>query len=234
MSLIRVGGFFIALSIHGLLLAMVPSKREPLSLSSGASNHEVITLSISYQPLQAVTPTISTMIKKPLAAEPLKQPAVDKVIMADLATKKLEVEQDDKIVNAPEQEPPPLQQLSETKPSIDEDATISYPTAIPVQSPNESGVQDTIITEPLFASVPVPPHYPQLARQRGQQGIVWVDVLLDKLGHQLRADIFQSSGVAPLDRAALDAVKRWQFIAHRINDITVASHIRIPVEFSLD
>lgn len=91
-----------------------------------------------------------------------------------------------------------------------------------------------IITDPVFATPPRPPIYPQIARKRGQQGTVWLDVLLDKKGQQVAVEVYKSSGVSPLDRAALEAVKDWQFIGHRVNTLAVASRIRIPVEFSLD
>lgn len=96
------------------------------------------------------------------------------------------------------------------------------------------GIHEAVIAKPLFAAPPEPPSYPKLARKRGQQGTVWVEVLLGETGQQLRTEIHQTSGVSLLDRAALTVVQKWQFIAHRINGVAVVSRIRIPVEFSLD
>lgn len=89
------------------------------------------------------------------------------------------------------------------------------------------------ISQPMFAAPPVPPRYPSIARRRGQQGTVWLDVWLDTQGQQTRLVLHQSSGTPALDQAALEAVAGWRFLPHRVNDRAIASWVRIPVEFAL-
>ncbi|WP_157117878.1 energy transducer TonB [Oceanicoccus sagamiensis] len=217
------------MTIQGLLLAMVPAEQKPMA--SGAMQAENFALSFRYQATPKAQPQqqpeqieeqveeqveqqkpVKTATAKPKKiATPKPQPA---------SAKPQPVEQ----IAAEELEQPPVKEkLLQQSESI---------AAAPAKS--EQGIHQTIVTEPLFARSPTPPSYPSIARKRGQQGIVWIDVMLDEQGQQLAADIFKSSGVSPLDRAALEAVKQWQFMAHRINNIAVASHVRIPVEFSLD
>jgi protein TonB len=98
-----------------------------------------------------------------------------------------------------------------------------------------SGAHDQIeISEPVFASQPNPPRYPTIARKRGQEGVVWLDIWLNAQGHQVKLALLKSSGLQVLDSAALSAVKRWQFKPRVIDGIARASRVHIPVEFSLN
>jgi protein TonB len=55
------------------------------------------------------------------------------------------------------------------------------------------------------------PTYPIESRRQREQGVVALDVLLDTQGRVARIAIARSSGSDRLDRAALDAVKRWRW-----------------------
>lgn len=229
MRFIKGGGFAIAFAVHGLLLALVPTEQKQ-KMSSGANEYRTLALSIGRQPLSVNNPSALDTVQK----EPLEKSIYTDSAMSGtrLVTKTIQEKQGLLLTNKFQQTH--AQKVIETKPSIEKEMNTNQLGAVPVQLASTEGVHETIITTPIFSSLPVPPDYPQLASKRGQQGTVWVDVLLDARGDQIRTDIFQSSGVSPLDRAALAAVKQWHFIAHRINDIAVASHIRIPIEFSLD
>ncbi len=232
MTIIRVSGFIIALAAHGLLLAVVPTSKA-IDLTSGASNTNNITLSISYHEnsngiderriddasqYRFKQNQLKQLIEKPdLFQSPAVQESTDKLPGKSLSHTVISEQQD----------------LKKTKKDISSISTKKLSKSAPTKK-SQQGIHDTIITEPLFSSLPIPPQYPRLARSRGQQGTVWVDVVLDEKGQQTRSEIYKSSGVSPLDRAALEAVRRWQFIAHKINNVAVASYIRIPVEFSLD
>ncbi len=217
MRLSRTGGVIAACAIHGLLFAVVPTELAA-TLSSGGGERKTMSLSIAYQSPVSVMSSQAEPIEEATTTEP--KPIVES---KPKAAAKIPVKQIVQPVEQAIEEPTPELAMAEPAPQPETSAAGGH-----------QGMHQTIITEPLFASQPQPPVYPRIARKRGQQGTVWIDVLLDKTGQQTHVEIFQSSGVSPLDRAALKAVKQWQFIAHHIDDIAVASHIRIPVEFSLD
>jgi protein TonB len=56
-----------------------------------------------------------------------------------------------------------------------------------------------------------PPLYPPEAARRGQTGTVVVLIHITPMGLTGRADVVRSSGVASLDRSAVDAVMGWRF-----------------------
>ncbi|MGH1486531.1 MAG: energy transducer TonB [Cellvibrionaceae bacterium] len=97
-----------------------------------------------------------------------------------------------------------------------------------------SNVENAIIYNPALAAPPVPPNYPEIARRKRQQGTVWLDVFLDKYGKQRELAIHKSSGVSVLDKAALHAVKQWQFSQYQKDIQSQLVTIRIPIEFSLN
>jgi protein TonB len=96
------------------------------------------------------------------------------------------------------------------------------------------GKRETIITEPVFAAQPKPPRYPTVARKRGQEGTVWLDIWLDEKGNKSKLEITHSSGLTLLDKSALKAVSGWHFKPYEKNGIRIASRVRIPVVFSLN
>lgn len=57
----------------------------------------------------------------------------------------------------------------------------------------------------------IPPIYPEGARARGIEGVVTLRVSVDEDGSVVRVEVAQSSGVASLDRAAIRAVRQWEF-----------------------
>jgi len=103
----------------------------------------------------------------------------------------------------------------------------------PIPEQEQTGMHQEVVLDPKFKSPPNPPVYPRLARKRGMEGVVWLDVWLDRTGEQTRLEVFDSSGIELLDQAALDAVARWQFVPKHFAGMTIASRVRIPVEFNL-
>ncbi|QDU83671.1 transport protein TonB [Planctomycetes bacterium Pla163] len=57
-----------------------------------------------------------------------------------------------------------------------------------------------------------PPDYPRLARRRGWEGSVFVDLRVGADGSVLDATVATSSGHSVLDEAALAAVRAWRFV----------------------
>jgi len=79
-----------------------------------------------------------------------------------------------------------------------------------------------------------PPEYPPLAKQMGQEGLVMLNVEVDREGMPIRVQIQKSSGFPLLDHAALKAVCHWRFQPGRAGDIPVETRVTIPVRFRLE
>ena len=67
---------------------------------------------------------------------------------------------------------------------------------------------------PLYRLKPVP-DYPLIARKRGNQGVVILEVLIDRQGKVADLHLSASSGYSVLDQAALASVKTWLSIPER-------------------
>lgn len=78
------------------------------------------------------------------------------------------------------------------------------------------------------------PHYPEVARQLGQEGRVVLRVRVSVQGTPLAIDIRQSSGFSRLDEAARSAVAHWRFVPARRGDEAVESSVQVPLQFRLD
>lgn len=102
--------------------------------------------------------------------------------------------------------------------------------ALPVVDSEPGG---SVITQARYRQTPVPAEYPPLARRRGIEGRVLVQVWLDGQGEQLKREIIESSGSALLDQAALRSVSRNQFLPHTLNGVGHAARLRLPVIFRL-
>lgn len=77
------------------------------------------------------------------------------------------------------------------------------------------------------------PEYPAEAYRNGESGTVRVRATVDPNGNVAQAQIELRSSSRALDRAALDAVKRWKFKPATRNGQRVQSDIIVPVEFNL-
>lgn len=78
-----------------------------------------------------------------------------------------------------------------------------------------------------------PPSYPRLARKRGQQGTVILQVLVNQRGRVADLKIENSSNYTMLDRAALKAVRQWIFEPGRKGDSPIETWVKVPVTFKL-
>jgi protein TonB len=122
--------------------------------------------------------------------------------------------------DAPAEEP-------EETPRLVEEAPSTPPPAAP-EPPRAAGPDRA----PVLVSSP-PPRYPPQAWRRRESGTVMVRVDIGPDGVPTATSLAQGSGSRFLDRAALDAVRRWRFEpALREGRPTVASVV-VPIEFNL-
>jgi len=90
-----------------------------------------------------------------------------------------------------------------------------------------------VAPRPLQGSSPAP-DYPASARRSGLEGLVKLRVSVSAEGAAEAIEIEVSSGHAALDRAAVDAVRRWRFEPARRDGRPIAGQILVPVRFRLD
>jgi len=77
------------------------------------------------------------------------------------------------------------------------------------------------------------PNYPLYARKMNQEGVVilLVEVLTDGSAGDVR--VATSSGIRLLDKAALEAVKEWNFKPAKKDGVLYVQRLRVPIIFSL-
>lgn len=100
-----------------------------------------------------------------------------------------------------------------------------------------TGQSGTVITPPGFDAAYLnnpAPAYPSAARRLGLEGTVLLRVQVSASGAPQQVEIVQSSGIALLDEAALNAVKNWSFIPARRGDEPTAAAVEVPVRFRLN
>jgi len=75
------------------------------------------------------------------------------------------------------------------------------------------------------------PQYPAAALRAGIGGTVMVRAELDASGQPIDVDVVRRSGNRDLDRAAVQAVRKWRFEPALRNGKAVASTVQVPVDF---
>jgi protein TonB len=78
-----------------------------------------------------------------------------------------------------------------------------------------------------------PPVYPRMARRRGYEGTVLMEVLVSREGRVQALRLLESSGHSVLDREAMAAVKGWVFEPARRGSGKVEMWVKVPVRFKL-
>ena len=78
------------------------------------------------------------------------------------------------------------------------------------------------------------PIYPALARRRGWEGTVILQVEVGADGAVNRVNLQNTSGYRILDLAALDAVQRWRFHPGIRNGLPQVCTVLVPVRFVLN
>ena len=79
-----------------------------------------------------------------------------------------------------------------------------------------------------------PPRYPPSAQRSGIEGTVVLVISIDAQGNVLDIEVEKSSRNRDLDRAAVEAARKWRFTPQISNGVAVASRVRVPVDFNLN
>lgn len=78
-----------------------------------------------------------------------------------------------------------------------------------------------------------PPQYPPIARRRGYQGKVILEVLVSRKGEVKELMLSKSSGHPILDKAAMKSVKHWVFEPGERDGKPAEMWVKVPVRFQL-
>jgi periplasmic protein TonB len=79
----------------------------------------------------------------------------------------------------------------------------------------------------------VQPDYPEMAREAGVSGRVYVHLLVGRDGRVVKAEVDERRHVLMLDEAALAAARRWVFTPALANGRAVAVWVAVPFDFHL-
>ena len=225
----------LALGIHGILLGLPvnPLEKKPFP----RLKTRVMTMTLVMREPQM---PISAPAVKPPPPPIQKQAPVE--IVKKKPVHKRRPEAKPKITVKPMVEP---EEKDRSKEIPEPAANVSEAPDTPVKTeistvPEKTAVVGTpspaidIIREarPLYRINPPPP-YPQVARKRGFQGVVVLEVLVDQNGNAADLRVLSSSGHPILDRTAMAAVKHWTFEPGTRGEKKVKMWVRVPIRFQL-
>lgn len=219
---------FVSVAAHIAVLAVGPGMRRP-DLSPPRPLEVVIVRPPVPQPMKAPPPR-ATVQRPPPVAKPIR-PAQQEVRRT--------------LAPAPEQKP--VLALPQLAPSPT--STFTIPQAPVEPPPAETRPSAAAAAPPAparesAASVPpsfnaaylrnAPPRYPMIARRNGVEGTVRLKVLVTQDGRAAQVQLDQTSGSSALDTAALEAVRKWQFVPARRGQEAIESWVLVPVVFKLE
>ena len=215
----------LSFGLHGLLLL-------PLLLAGASGNalteEPAILVELALAaPTAAADPVASEAEPPPVPIEipaPDEPPPIDIVELKPVEPPK------------PPTQPPTPPKLKVTRPAArpptaampDVGTEIATQQAVSASSPASLIVWEG---KPRFRTPPRPAAYPPRALELGQQGEALVRVRLDTDGSAAEILLWRGSGFELLDRAALAAVRGWQFLPAVRDGHAVAAWVEIPVRF---
>jgi protein TonB len=212
--------------IHGLLFYLVPPLVPDKSMVREIPKH--LTVTLSHLPLPMAKPDIrSTPSAKPLE---VKKSEPKPSVQNPEREKRIEpaAEAQEPITDLPAQNadmPISIQEAAPSKPVAAQTEKTSAPAALPATPAREA--------TPMYRLNP-PPEYPGIAKKRGLEGTVVLDVFVEITGEVSELRVYQPSGHPVLDRAALASVRTWVFEPGMKGDKPVAMWVRVPIRFRLE
>lgn len=127
---------------------------------------------------------------------------------------------------------PPLEEIVNLVEEVVEDV----PEEEPKQQP-ETEVEQAVVLPPTIGDAAhlnnPAPRYPRLSKRLREEGLVILELLVLADGSVTEVKIKTSSGYIRLDKAALEAVKKWRYRPATRNGLVTAYRYQQPIEFSM-
>lgn len=227
----------IALGIHGLLLCL--NFKWPESLSLERPKSRVLNMTLTSLPMKT-TPKPALEKKKPAFKKPVivkkSQRQLKHIkhehIMKESSRKTIQIPVQPKINNTPKAIAKKTDETEKSHFDPEQKASKIFSKNIEQNTLTPSPTDIIHEARPIYQSNP-PPTYPRIARIRGYQGDVMLDVLVNKNGTVGNLKMIKSSGYPLLDRAAKSSVKNWLFVPGMVGKKKVKMWVRVPIRFEL-
>jgi protein TonB len=129
-----------------------------------------------------------------------------------------------------------MQPADQPVPEINLDEVLAPPAENPMPA-SDNTIAATAATgapaQDLKTSQRVEPSYPPTSRRLGEEGTVKLRILVDPSGRSKQVEVATSSGFPRLDQAAMEAVKRWRFVAATNGSSAIEAWTQVSVTFKL-
>jgi len=181
------------------------------------------------EPPKVIEPKLKQEIQKPIIPpvsakpQPVQKPVVEKSVQKPVVQKQIEQPRPTaKSVAQPVQQTEPTENITPT-PKVAEPVTKPAQENLPVTA--AKGYAG-------YLSNPAP-EYPEVALDRGWEGVVMLRVKVSPTGGPLEINLKNSSGKKALDDAAVKTVKRWKFSPALRGSTPVEGWVDVPIHFKL-
>ena len=222
----------LALGIHGLLFGI--NFKWPERISLDRSKSRVLNMTLTSIPIKT-TPKPSLKKPKPVLKKPTivkKKKQKRKRILKAPPQKTVQIPVQSKKREVSKTIPEKTAEKTESRFDSEQTASKALLKAAKQTAATLSPLKMIHEARPIYRSNPSP-KYPRIARIRGYQGNVLLDVLVNKDGKVHDLNIYRSSGYPLLDRAATSSVKHWLFEPGMIGEEKVNMWVRVPIRFEL-
>ena len=130
-----------------------------------------------------------------------------------------------------------VQPVDEPMPQIEFEESVVPPADVPME-PSANAISATASAsgapaQDLKTNKRVEPAYPPQSRRAGEEGSVLVRILVDERGVPRDVQVAKSSGFPRLDQAAMEAVRKWRFVAATNGSQAITAWTQVAITFRL-
>jgi periplasmic protein TonB len=126
--------------------------------------------------------------------------------------------------------------MEEPLPQVQYDEPVTPPADTPIPA-SASAISATpaggAVAQDLKTSNRVEPTYPSASRRASEEGTVRLKVLVDERGKPREVQVTKGSGFERLDQAAIDAVRKWRFVAATDGTNAIPAWTQVAITFRL-
>lgn len=126
--------------------------------------------------------------------------------------------------------------VDEPVPEIQFEEAVTPPSDVPVPASATAisgSQQQGAPAQDLKTANRIDPIYPPASRRAGEEGTVRLKVLVDTSGRASNVSVTQTSGFPRLDQAAVEAVRKWRFVAATDGTNKIQAYTQVAVTFKL-